>query len=244
MTHIEDPLHRPDRRQASPASDGSEGLFGVPIRRLDALGETLASGGDLAGVAVELGATAATDGIGWSELLRDVEDVCRGVSGSLPPYELVREMSIAWTEAVLQHAHTLSCEDPLTGLATPAHLRTRLDEAYRVAEREGYDAGSRWVFVVAELPAGGGPEAGLLRSLSMLALSETMRTCFDADETIARVGERRAVTLVERESGTDRFGALKDLLDAAVDLPQVRLWVEGLPRGSESASRLLDELSR
>ncbi|MFD1826178.1 MULTISPECIES: hypothetical protein [Mumia] len=222
----------------------TETLFLVPMRHLDALRDVLRRGGDPEGAAVELGTAAAAEGIGWSELLRDVEDVSRSVSGSLPPYEMVRAMSIAWTETALQDAYAMSCEDPLTGLTTPEHLRTRLDDAYRLAERNGAAASDQWAFVVVELTSTGGPEIGLLRSLSMIAVSDLLRTCFDGDETIARLGERRAVALVRRSDATRGYTALRDLIAQSPDVPSTRVWVEGVPASSQAASRLLGELGR
>ncbi|MGH1562234.1 hypothetical protein [Mumia sp. DW29H23] len=222
----------------------AESLFLVPTRHLDALRDVLRGGEDPEGVAVELGAAAATEGIGWSELLRDVEDVSRSVSGSLPPYEMVRAMSIAWTETAMQDAYAASCEDPLTGLTSATHLRTRLDDAYRLAERNGASASDTWAFVVVEITSSGGPEIGLLRSLSMIVVSELLRACFDGDETIARLGERRAVALVRRADATRGYSALRGLLESSPDVPQTRVWVEGVPATSEAASRLLGELGR
>lgn len=234
-----------DERASNPAFRGSaETLFVVPTRHLDALRDVLRRGGDPEGAAVELGTTAAAEGIGWSELLRDVEDVSRSVSGSLPPYEMVRAMSIAWTETALQDAYAMSCEDPLTGLTTPEHLRTRLDDVYRLAERNGVSASDQWAFVVVELTSTGGPEIGLLRSLSMIAVAELLRACFDGDETIARLGQRRAVALVHRSDATRGYAMLRDLLAQSSDVPSTRVWVEGVPASSHAASRLLNELGR
>ncbi|MBW9215647.1 hypothetical protein KV102_12425 [Mumia sp. zg.B53] len=222
----------------------AESLFLVPRRHLDALRDVLRGGEDPEGVAVELGAAAATEGIGWSELLRDVEDVSRSVSGSLPPYELVRAMSIAWTETAAQDSYVVSCEDPLTGLTSPAHLRTRLDDAYRLAERAGASASDLWAFVVVEVRPSGGAESGLLRSLSMIVVAELLRSCFDGDETVSRLGERRAVALVRRWDATRGYSALRGLVDSSPDVPPTRVWIEGVPGTSEAASRLLGELGR
>ena len=54
---------------------------------------------------------------------------------------------MAWSDATLEYLHDLSCEDPLTGLASLAHVRTRLDEIYREAELTdvlGAPAATRW----------------------------------------------------------------------------------------------------
>ena len=117
----------------------AETLFLVPTRHLDALRDVLRRGEDPEGAAVERGRRRRRR-IGGSELLRDVEDVSRSVSGSLPPYEMVRAMSIAWTETALQDAYAMRARTAHRSHDAPEHLRTRLDDAYRLAERNGADA--------------------------------------------------------------------------------------------------------
>ena len=55
-------------------------------------------------------------------------------SARAPAFEAAEALSVAWSDATLEYLHDLSCEDPLTGLASLAHVRTRLDEIYREAE--------------------------------------------------------------------------------------------------------------
>ncbi|KAA1423846.1 hypothetical protein FE697_009820 [Mumia zhuanghuii] len=153
-------------------------------------------------------------------------------------------MSIAWTETAIHDAYETSCEDPLTGLASAAHLRSRLDDAYRLAERSGVLASDTAAFVVVEVSGGVGPDMGLLRSLSMLVIADALRTCFDGDETIARLGEHRAVALVRRSDAIRGYRALREVLDRSADVPATRVWVEGLPATSGAATRLLGELGR
>src|SRR3546814_12395233 len=52
---------------------------------------------------------------------------------SEPAFADVRALSMAWSESTLAYLHQLSCEDPLTGLASLAHIRSRLSELYRGA---------------------------------------------------------------------------------------------------------------
>ena len=60
----------------------------------------------------------------------------------------------------------LSCEDPLTGLASLAHLRTRLAEIYRGAELTTSAIAGSHALVVVELPASGEPPAAPTRRRS------------------------------------------------------------------------------
>ena len=70
----------------------------------------------------------------------------RSCCGTTPDFEAAEALSVAWSEATLEYLHDLSCEDPLTGLASLAHVRTRLDEIYREAELTdvGVPAATPW----------------------------------------------------------------------------------------------------
>lgn len=220
---------------------------GQSVHDLSALAEALASGGDPAAVALELGTGAAARGAPWAELLGEVESVCSTVTGAEPSYEVVRALSTAWAEASLQHVHEMSCEDPLTGLATLVHMRTRLDEVYRVAGKDGRHVDEFAALIVVELPRLAHGAARLLGSLAMLEVAESMRAVFDGAETVARAGEHRAIALVDRQTGLlSALTALRLLLHERIggsEAPSIRMWVEGLPRSSQGASRLLDELA-
>jgi hypothetical protein len=73
-----------------------------------------------------------------------------------------------------------------------------------------------------------------------------VRAVFAGGETIGRLSPDRAVVVVRR---LPQLGAsvamLRELLDD-LDLgaTEVRVWIEGLPASPESATSLLDELSR
>lgn len=214
---------------------------------LSALEEALGGAGDPRAVVLEVGTRAAAQGSAWTELLLEVEDVCRRVTGGPPTYDLVRELSIAWAEASLQYAHGLTCEDPLTGLATLLHLRTRLEGTYRLATRRAVLANDTAALVVVELSRLAPQTYGLLGSLAMLEVAAALRAVFDGDETVARAGERRAVVLVARDDHLPvLLRSLRLQLDTC-DQPAVahaRIWVEGLPPTTRGADQLMDELAR
>jgi GGDEF domain-containing protein len=143
----------------------------------------------------------------------------------------------------------MSCEDPLTGLASLAHLRTRLDEMYREADQTGDSVATSHGLVVLELTAvdqGRRAEHQFTRALHLVHVTETARAVFSGGETIARLSTDRAAVVVRRrpELGTS-VAMLRDLL-GGIDLgvTSVRVWIEGLPAAPTSATQLLDELAR
>lgn len=209
-----------------------------------AIGEALESGhADIASVAHVVGASAATLGSPLQEVLDHLERTYSD-HGALPAYDVVKALAVAWTEETLAHQHQVSCEDPLTALSTVAHLRSRLGDVYRGAERDGVKANEVHTLVVVQLPEASGNQ--LSSSLAMLEAAEAIRTVYSGDETIAQVTPRRAVALVER-ARTDR--TTLELLQILVRSLQTgdaepRLWIEALPRHAAGIGWLLAELTR
>lgn len=211
---------------------------------LATLEEALESGqSDIASVALVVGASAATRGSPLQEVFDQLERTyaARGVD---PAYDVARAIAIAWSEEVLARHHGMSCEDPLTALSTPVHLRTRLDDVYRSAERDGVPASSTHVLVVVDLPCAAGSNR-LANALTMLELAMVLRTVYNGDETIAQVKQLRAVALVERRRA-DRvtLGLLQILTRQQIDDAEPRLWLEVLPRHTAGIGWLLAELTR
>ncbi|MEO6471288.1 MAG: hypothetical protein ABIR57_05400 [Aeromicrobium sp.] len=199
---------------------------------------------DIASVALVVGASAAYLGSPLQEVLDQLERTY-AEHGALPAYDVVRAITVAWTEAAMIHHHEVSCEDPLTMLSTTAHLRARLGDLYRGAERDGIKVSEFHALVVVDLPLTSSPNQ-LSGSLTMLEAAEAMRTVYSGEETIAQVTPRRIVALVER-ARTDKatLGLLQILvrrLQAGDAEP--RLWLEALPRHAVGIGWLLTELAR
>ena len=89
---------------------------------------------DVIGACTVVGRDVARDGAALGEALSGLRATYHLVLGTPPAFEATEALSVAWSEATLQYLHDLSCEDPLTGLASLAHVRTRLDEIYREAD--------------------------------------------------------------------------------------------------------------
>ena len=216
---------------------------GLP-HRFEAVGEALISGSDVIVVCSVAGQLLARDGASVEEALTGLRATWRTVVGTDPTYDVVAALLTAWSETTLGYLHQLSCDDPLTGLASQAHLRSRLSELYRLADDVAGHA-----LVVCALPLGDDPsdEAGdhFTRAMRVARAGELARTVFDRDETIARLGVHRVGILCRRD---DRLGrrvrVLGTLLDGSPEGGPVRLWIEGLPGTDHLAGALLDELAR
>ncbi|HEX5771160.1 MAG TPA: hypothetical protein VFY11_09355 [Nocardioidaceae bacterium] len=196
-----------------------------------------------------VGRDVARDGAALGEALDGLRTTFDLVLGMEPDFASVEALSVAWSEATLEFLHDLSCEDALTGMASFAHLRTRVDELYREAEHTGEPMSRSHALVVVEMAAVDlrrRAEHQFTRALHLVQVAEMMRAVFSGGETIARLSADRAAIVVRR---VPQLGAsvamLRELLgDLDLGATDVRLWIEGLPVSADSAPRLLDELSR
>lgn len=217
--------------------------------RFEAVGEALACGMGSVDICAAVGQSLAQDGVPLDEALDGLEATYRLVRATLPDHAATRALAGAWGEATLGYLHRLTCEDPVTGLASLAHLQSRLSELYR-GELRGGRPGASHALVVIDLPRpveGPVEEATdlLAADLRVLGSAEVVRTVFDGDETIARVARDRVVVLGHRDAGLGRRVALaRRMLGRLRGGPPVRLRVEGLPPAAAGAATLLDELAR
>lgn len=217
--------------------------------RFEAVGEALVSAADTRPACAVVGRDVARDGAALGEALDGLRTTFDLVLGVEPDFASVEALSVAWSEATLEFLHDLSCEDPLTGLASLAHLRTRIDEIYREAEQTGESVARSHALVVVEMSAVDAArraEHQFTRALHLVQVAEMMRAVFAGGETIARLGVDRAAIVVRRlpQLGTS-VAMLRELLgDLDLGTTETRVWIEGLPAGADSAPRLLDELCR
>jgi GGDEF domain-containing protein len=217
--------------------------------RFEAVGEALVVAADTRPACAVVGRDVARDGAALGEALDGLRTTFDLVMGIEPDVASVEALSVAWSEATLEFLHGLSCEDPLTGLASFAHLRARLDEMYREADQTGEAVSATHALVVVEMAAADlrrRAQHQFTRALHLVQIARMVRAVFAGGETIGRLSPDRAVVVVRR---LPQLGAsvamLRELLDD-LDLgaTEVRVWIEGLPASPESATSLLDELSR
>lgn len=215
----------------------------------EAVAEALASATDTGPACGVVGRSAARDGAALGEALSGLRTTFDLVRGTEPDFASTEALSVAWGEATLEFLHQLSCEDPLTGLASLQHIRTRLDEIYREAEQTGVSANQLHALVVVELvdrAAAPTLQGQFTRALQLVQVTETARILFPGGETIGRLGKHRAAVLAARSTELGGTVALLREMVAELDTGALepRVWIEGLPGDPVLAGNLLDELAR
>jgi GGDEF domain-containing protein len=240
------------RRQTSaeaPGPDLPEVVRQQLPMRFVAVGEALASDADVIAACTVVGRDVARDGAALGEALSGLRATYHLVRRSPPTFEATEALSVAWSDATLEYLHALSCEDPLTGLASLAHVRSRLDEIFREAELTDVAVSGSHALVVVDLrfrDRTDVPGHQFTRALRLVQVTEAMRAVYSGGQTLGRLGLERAVAVVARTVDLGMSVALlREFLDD-LDLgsTDVRVWIEGLPASADSATRLLDELAR
>jgi GGDEF domain-containing protein len=219
-------------------------------RHFEPVADALVADGDLGAACTEVGRDAARDGASLGEALSGLRSTYRLVTGGTPGFEAGEALSVAWSEATLEHLHQISCEDPLTGLTSLAHVRTRLAELYRESELTDVSVQRSHALVIVELRFRSGSLAPadrvFTRALRLVQVAEALRAVYSGGQTIGRLGMERAVAVVPRtvDLGVS-VALLRDFLgDLDLGGADTRVWIEGLPAAAESATRLLDDLAR
>ncbi|RNL65295.1 hypothetical protein EFK50_04875 [Nocardioides marmoriginsengisoli] len=195
-----------------------------------------------------VGRDLARDGVDLSEALHGLRTTFALVVGREPDFESTRSLGIAWSDETLGYLHEVSCENPLTGLATLAHIRGRLAEIQRGAESRGHVGDPTHALVVVDVPllTGGDHEVRLGSALVMAQVASQVRLVFEGEESVGEASPSRLLVIAERTDNLgNRVSTLRDYL-AEVTPPDsvVRIWIEGLPAGAAATSTLLDELAR
>lgn len=196
------------------------------------IAEAILVGDATADVCDVVGRDLAALGMSLDEALRDLRTTTVLVARRDPNFDEVHALSLGWSEATLGYLHGLSCVDPLTGLATQAHLR----EAIAAAYRDGVPS-NRALVVLDSADRG----MAVSSARTMTLLGQNARSVFARDETISQVGNGRIVVLTDRSEG---LGERVALLRRMVGNHAKRVWIEGLPTYEDGAAFLLDELAR
>ena len=236
------PTDRPEVRGELPEVQRQ----GVPPH-FEAVGEALASGSGSADACGVVGGDLAREGASLEEVLAGLAATSLVVRGREPDHADTRAIAVAWADATLAYLHQLSCEDPLTGLASLAHVRGRLADLYRgeVRRRVRVPESHALVVVEAAVRREPGEHHGtdhLARALRLSHLGATARTVFPGSETIGLLGPTRLAVIARREGLGPRIALLRRMLPDA--RPPLRVWIEGLPGTDDAAACLLDELAR
>lgn len=231
------------RRSPDPAArvELTDELRAALPPRFEAAGEALAAGSESVEAAIWVaGRALAEGGASLGESLDGLRSTTQLVLHREPLYREMHALSVAWSEATLGYLHGLSCADPLTGLASLAHVRERISELYRSAAADG-GAYRDHALVVTEAHLPSDHTDPIEAARRMALLGETARTVFSGTETIGKVAPARLVVLAPRD---DTLPARVSLLRRMAGGRAERVWIEGLPGSDESAATLLDELAR
>jgi len=241
-----------DKVVSGPPSDTepaySEHVRGQLPERYEAVAEALVAGRSATDACEVVGRLLGSQGVSLEETLADLRSTYDVVLGTEPAFTDACAVSLGWSEATLSYLHQLSCADPLTGLASMAHLRGRLTELYQ-GDTRGPALRDRYALVVVEASAPrltGLADEVFGVDLRMSRIGESARSVFSGGETICRIGPRRIVVLTARtESLGRRMSLLRSLLEVGERAHGgIRIWTESLPLAADQASSLLDELSR
>lgn len=233
--------HEADVQPAIPAS--------VP-RGFEAIAEAAVADRCVVSACEALGRELALDGGSADEALRGLRTTWWAVAEADPPFDAVAAVVRAWSDATLAVVNHISCEDPMTGLASAAHLRSSLASLFRGQRQAGVHPRDSHALVLVELagghpdPTGGGDPID--RAMRMAALGEAARTVFPGGEVVGRVSAHRVAVLACRDVRLGvRVRLLRRLLEGG-DAPEraPRVWIEGLPASDLAAGVLLDELAR
>jgi GGDEF domain-containing protein len=221
-------------------------------RWFEAVAEGLVAGDDAASAAAEVGRTLAADGASLGEALSGLRACTTELGLGEPSFTATEALATAWSEATLAFLSDVSCEDPLTGLSSAAHLRARLEEIYRAADLVGASVRASHALLVADVGdlahhpdhhtdhVGTDPFA---HALTLAGVAEAVRGVFPGEETLARVGHDKVVALVRRPAHlgatvVELRGMLEDL-----GFPGTRIWVEALPDDATMAAQALAGLA-
>ena len=216
--------------------------------RFEAVGEALVEGSRAHAACAVVGRDLARDGVDLNEALAGLRSTFAQLTGREPDFASTEALSVAWSDETLGYLHQVSCENPLTGLATLAHLRARLAEVQRGAESSGRSAASSHALVVLDLPQDEFQqgEETFVRALMMARIADRARLVFAGDETIGEASPSRLLVLAPRTEDLGlRVVVLRDLIaDTTARGGAVRVWIEGLPSSHAAMAALLDELAR
>lgn len=210
---------------------------------VDAVAEALVAGGDALTAVARLGRARAEAGVGVRETLDDICALYGQLPAGVPPLTAFRALVEAWAEAAMASVRATTCEDPLSGLATAAYLRTRCTEVYREAEQDGLAASDRRVLLMLDV-VGLGDAVGWESLLLRLALGDCLRSVFSGGETLAAVAPSTVLGLVTQDQLPQRISALRTRLGEVAGLSDTRIWTEALPPTLPAAFHLMETAHR
>lgn len=207
--------------------------------------QALAAGSDPVPHAAAAGRRLAEREVPLTVALDVLRKTYRAV-GDDPSFEVIRVLCQSWTECTLTYLHASSCEDHGTGLATTPHLRTRLTELYRTAERQGWYLPDTHALVIAE------PVDSQPCDPELANLGSAIRTVFRDPEAIARLGAVRVAAIIRLDDHfAEHLGTLRSMIGywpetgelSTAGTPRTKIWSERLPTLSDWSDSFVNDLA-
>lgn len=235
------------RRPTTADPDLSAAQRGDLPRHFEAIAEALVAQRCPVAACAVAGGNLAADGVPLGEALAALGATYATLGLGDPTFAATEALSLAWSEQTLAFLADVSCEDPLTGLASGAHLRARVAEIYREAAASGWGVRSTHALLVVDVSrqaAGAGQPDPFDEALRVAGAAEVVRDSFTGGETLARIGRDKVVALVRRDDELGRaVPQLREALEDARIAARPRLWIEGMPDDVGAAVKVLAGLS-
>ncbi|MGL5824261.1 MAG: hypothetical protein ACRCYU_05395 [Nocardioides sp.] len=206
---------------------GAAGICQLVPTGFEAVAEALQVGVGSADACLVVGRRLADDGTPLEEALRRLRTTSLAINAADPAYGDIEALCLAWSESTLGYLHQLSCEDPMTGLASLAHMRSRLSELYRGELRLAGPHGSTRASSDSKAPDRPTPR------------SPAPSSAGKGPQARGRVGDRYALIVLDvpHNQGADH-DQVDEGLTRALQLAQLGLAARTVFAGSEIAARL------
>ncbi|QVQ50571.1 hypothetical protein J4H86_16900 [Spiractinospora alimapuensis] len=190
--------------------------------------------GDVAQVCAQFGGERAQAGVGVGATMEDFAALCEVTGGENPPFPLVKALVEGWVDGTRSRD---DCRDPLTGLAVPGYLRTRLGELYEASAGDPPQESHR--LLVAVVDSAADPWSRIAR---LIVVSHELRSFFGGGVTVALLSKSRVGILAAHDEGDpDRVAGLdRDLRRRH----GAELWNVPLPGTYPEAAQLLRDIAR
>ncbi|ASU81565.1 hypothetical protein CDO52_01050 [Nocardiopsis gilva YIM 90087] len=192
-------------------------------------------GTDMSAACVRFGQARARSGTSIGAALTDFAALTDVLGWSAPPLDLVTSVAEGWVDGGRSRD---DCQDPLTGLATTAYLRTRLGEVYRGSGPEAHPSATHVLILVA-LASGIDPWR---RTARLIVLGHELRQVFTQGESIALLSRGRIAVLAPLSPHLDeRVRRLRDELCLG---HEADVWTVALPDDLDHALTFLNEVGK
>ncbi|GAA1119422.1 hypothetical protein [Nocardiopsis composta] len=198
---------------------------------VDHICEAAVRGGDLVPGCLRFGQARARSGVDIGATITDFAALTDVLGWPEPPLPLVRALAEGWVDG---GRSTEECQDPLTGLATVAFLRTRIGELYR----GGAQAGEHRLVIVALDPTAD----PWRRTAQLIVLGHELNRYFVRAESIALLSRTRLAVLTE--ASADLAERARHLRENICREHGAELWTVPLPDRPEEARALLNDIGR